>query len=81
TLTADGGNFVSTSSVSWNGSPRPTTFVSSTRLTASIAASDIATPGSVTVQVINPDGLSNPLTFTVNPGSGCPDGQFMAEYF
>src|SRR6059058_4588347 len=43
TLTVNGTGFVSGSVVNWNGSVRATTFVSSSQLTASILASDIAT--------------------------------------
>ena len=83
TLTADGTNFVSGATVLWNGAPRTTTFVSATRVTAAIPASDIAAAGGVPVTVKNPDGqTSNALTFTVNPaGGGCATGQFLAEYF
>ena len=84
TLTVDGGSFVSGTTVLWNGTARSTTFVSPTRVTASIAAADIATAGSASVTVRNPDlQLSNARTFTISPGSagGCPTGQFLAEYF
>jgi hypothetical protein len=71
TLTADGSNFVSGATVLWNGAARTTTFVSATRLTASIPASDIAAAGSVPVTVRNPDGqTSGAQTFTINP-AGC----------
>lgn len=69
-LTVNGTGFVSTSQVTWNGSNRTTTFVSSTQLTASIPASDIAVAGSALVRVVNPapgGGTSGPLTFTINP--------------
>ena len=68
TLTVNGSNFVSGSVVRWNGSDRATTFVSSTELQASIAASDVATAGASGIRVFNPGAfgaLSNPLTFTV----------------
>ncbi|HEY2994770.1 MAG TPA: PA14 domain-containing protein [Methylomirabilota bacterium] len=83
TLTADGNSFVSGATVLWNGTTRATTFVSATRVTASIPASDIAAAGSASVSVRNPDGqTSNTVTFTVNPaGGGCPTGQFTAQYF
>jgi hypothetical protein len=54
TLTVNGANFISTSRVQWNGSTRPTSYVSATQLTASIAATDIATPTYVSVTVVNP---------------------------
>ena len=71
TLTADGTSFVSGATVLWNGAPRTTTFVSATRVTASIPASDIAAAGSVPVTVRNPDGqTSGARTFTVSPTGG-----------
>jgi len=83
TLTVDGANFVTGTSVLWNGASRATTFVSATRVTTAIAAADIAAAGAVPVSVKNPDGqTSNALTFTVNPAGGsCPTGQFFAQYF
>jgi hypothetical protein len=43
TLTVTGTNYVSgQSTVTWNGSPRTTTFVSATQLTADIPAADIS---------------------------------------
>ncbi|MEO6726416.1 MAG: IPT/TIG domain-containing protein [Blastocatellia bacterium] len=68
-LTINGSNFVPGSEVRWNGSPRTTAFVSSTQLTATIPASDLAIAGTVTVTVVNPapgGGASNSLTFTTN---------------
>jgi uncharacterized protein (TIGR03437 family) len=69
TLTVNGNNFVNGSTVIWNGSPRTTTFVSSTQLTASIPAGDVAVMGSPGVTVFNPTpggGTSNKLDFIVN---------------
>ena len=53
-LTVNGTNFISTSTVQWNGSTRSTSYVSPTQLTASITAADIATPTYVAVTVTNP---------------------------
>src|SRR5262249_43996231 len=67
TLTVNGTNFVSSSVVQWNGSPRPTTFASATRLTASIAAADVAAVGTSQVTVFSPapgGGTSASFTFT-----------------
>src|SRR5258707_1696246 len=69
TLTVSGTNFVSLSTVHWNGSARPTTFVSSTELQAQITNADIATSGTVSVTVSTPTpggGTSSALTFTVD---------------
>jgi uncharacterized protein (TIGR03437 family) len=68
TLTVDGAGFVNGSSVQWNGAARPTVFVSPTRLTADIPASDIANAGAALLTVANPGaGTSNALTFKVEP--------------
>ncbi len=67
TLTVNGTNFVSGSTVDFNGNARATTFVSSTQLTAAILASDIATAGTFNVTVTNPGGgTSNLASFAVN---------------
>ncbi len=70
TLTVNGSNFVSNSTVRWNGSNRTTTFVSSSQLTAAIPAADIATVGTASITVLNPGpSTSNALTFTISgPG-------------
>ncbi len=62
TLTVNGTGFVSASVVNWNGSPRTTQFVSSSQLTATIPASDIATASTAWITVLSPSpggGLSN----------------------
>jgi hypothetical protein len=68
TLTVNGSNFVSGSLVQWNGSGRPTTYVSSTQLAATITANDVASTGTAQVTVFNPPpggGTStNSLTFS-----------------
>lgn len=68
-LTVNGTNFLSTSVVSFNGSPRATSYVSTTQVTATILASDIASGGSYAVTVSNPTpggGTSNALALAVN---------------
>ena len=68
TLTVNGTNFVNGSVVRWNGSNRATSYVNSTRLTASIAAADIAAPGTASITVLNPapgGGVSNAASFVV----------------
>jgi hypothetical protein len=54
TLTLNGAGFVAGSVIRWNGQPRSTRFVSKTRLTATIPASDIAKAGTASVTVTNP---------------------------
>lgn len=66
TLTVNGTNFVSGSTVNFNGKARTTTFVGATQLRAAILASDIATAGTFNVAVSNPSGgTSNAVSFTV----------------
>ena len=80
TLTVNGSNFVAAtlqtpgSTIAWNSAPLVTTFVSSTSLTASVPASDIATPGSASVSVFNttPGGtqtFSPAVNFTFMSGN------------
>jgi hypothetical protein len=68
TLTVNGTGFARRSIVQWNGHNRPTTFVSTQRLTAIIIASDIATAktASITVATCAPGGgTSNVVYFPV----------------
>lgn len=68
TLTATGTNFTATSVLNWNGSPRATTFVSATQLTAQIPSADIATGGTASVTIVTPapgGGTSAAMTFTI----------------
>jgi len=67
-LTVDGTNFVNTSVVRLDGADRATTYVSSTQLTATIPASDLATAGSRSITVFNQTqggGTSNAQTLAV----------------
>ena len=68
-LTVNGSNFVSSSVVKFNGGNCPTTFVSSTQLTAAFSAADIGQAGTYPVSVDNPapgGGASNSMMLTVN---------------
>jgi unsaturated chondroitin disaccharide hydrolase len=85
TLTVNGANFLASSLVKFGGKPEPTTFVSSTQLTATISASDVSSIAAPTVTVNNvpPGGgpsaavnfavddfaLSGPASLTVTAGS------------
>jgi len=74
-LLVNGQNFVANSFVRWNGNNRPTTFSSSSQLTAQISASDIAATGTAAVTVFNPapgGGSSNTSTFTITAGGVSP---------
>ncbi|MGB9335139.1 MAG: IPT/TIG domain-containing protein [Candidatus Acidiferrales bacterium] len=82
-LMVTGTNFVSNSSVNWNGSPRTTTFGSATQLTVSILASDIATAGSANVTVSTPapgGGTSAPVSFSITGGASVPAGSKAAVF-
>jgi hypothetical protein len=76
TLTVNGVGFVSGATVNFNGTPKATTFVSNTQITAAILASDIATAGTVNVTVTNPAptlGPSGAQLFTISsPNSPVP---------
>ena len=70
TLTVTGSGFATGSEVRWNGSARPTTFVSTTQLRAAIAAADVAAPATAQVTVFSPapgGGTSAPVAFVVAP--------------
>jgi hypothetical protein len=61
--------------VQWNEANRPTTFVSSTQLSAEIPATDIAAVGPARVRVFNPapgGGPSNEVGFVITPGNPLP---------
>ncbi len=67
TLTVTGSNFDSSAFVLWNGQQIPTTFGSSTQLSATVAASLIASPGTALVTVSDNGATSNSATFTIAP--------------
>jgi uncharacterized protein (TIGR03437 family) len=65
TLTVSGSNFLSNTTVAWNGAPLATKFVSTGQLTAFVPATLIATAGTARVTVTGDGATSNPLTFTI----------------
>src|SRR6266478_5293040 len=66
TLTVNGSGFASNAVVKWNGTALTTTFVTSSKVTASVPASDLVTAGTATVSVSNGSGVaSNPAHFQV----------------
>ena len=70
TLTVNGSGFVGESTVQWNGAARPTQFKSSSKLEASIPASDLSAIGTALVTVTTPSpggGTSTSLTFAIEP--------------
>ena len=76
TLHVSGTNFVSGATVLWNGNALATTFVSSSELSATVPAGNVASRGTATVTVSNPNpggGISNAVPFPVRqatPGFG-----------
>jgi hypothetical protein len=74
-LTVNGSNFRPDSLVSWNGSFRLTTFVSSHQLVAAISAADIAAAGQVLVLVFNPpERGTTSVSGAIGNTSGTPCG-------
>jgi hypothetical protein len=74
TLTVNGSRFETTSVVDWNGVPLPTTFVSSSQLTAGVPAADLASAGSAAITVVDPSprGASGAATFDVSAANPVP---------
>jgi hypothetical protein len=54
TLRVNGTGFVAGATVNWNGSGLPTSFISSSQLTAVVPASDLAQAGTASISVSNP---------------------------
>ena len=68
TLTVNGAGFVAGSSVRWNGSNRPTTYLNRTQLNVSIAATDVSAGGPFALTVFTPapgGGTSSLLNLTL----------------
>jgi len=63
TITANGSNFLSSSTVMWNGTALPTSYTGSTIVTAQVSAADLQAEGSATIKVVNPP-----------PGGGWSEG-------
>jgi len=69
TLTITGTGFVATSTVTWNGANHAASFVSSTQLTLTLQAGDVAAVGSAQVAVVNPTpggGTSSAAALAIN---------------
>ncbi len=68
-LTVKGDNFISDSVVNFNGSPRGTTFISKTQISASLTSFDFKNEGTYSIGVTNPSpggGTSSSLPFVVS---------------
>jgi hypothetical protein len=68
-LTISGSNFVPGSIATWNCSPRSTVFVNSGQIRVAIPGTDLVTPKTNNIHVVNPapgGGPSSQITFNVN---------------
>jgi len=68
-LTATGSGFTASSVIEWNGTALTTSYVTSTSLTATLPAADLATPGTVPVTVSNTSSggaSSGVVNFTIS---------------
>lgn len=91
TLSVVGNNFISSSTVQWNGSSLPTTFINSNLVTADIPASSLTAAGPDTVKMVTPapgGGTSNSMNVTVpcaiaapTPASTQTSARLGAYYF
>ena len=78
-LMVTGTNYTQDTVVEWNGSPRTTKFSSTTSLTAQILANDIATAGTDSIVVVNPQGAggaSAAFPFTVTGAGAAQAAKF-----
>jgi hypothetical protein len=69
TLIVNGNFFDANSKVRWSGADRPTTFVSTSEIRATISAGDVAFAQNIPIRVVTPPpggGSSNVVTFTIN---------------
>lgn len=74
-LAINGSNFVSASTVKWNGNPLATSYISSTQLSATIPQTAIANAGTAGVSVSSPTpggGSSGTLSFTIKQANPVP---------
>jgi outer membrane protein assembly factor BamB len=68
-MTVLGSGFTSGSKVQWNGTDRTTTYVSAKELLAQINATDIATAGSASITVTNPNSIGGSSNASGTGGS------------
>jgi sugar lactone lactonase YvrE len=68
-LTVNGTNFVSGSTVVWNSTPLSTSFISDTQLIATVPAAMTSSAGMATISVVDPDGFaSGGMIFQIQTG-------------
>ncbi|MHB8859985.1 MAG: NHL domain-containing protein [Thermoleophilia bacterium] len=86
TLALGGNNFIRTATATFNNSPVPVTYISSTRADLSIPASAISAAGSYPVKIVNPTpggGVSAILSLTVTKAPNVeplPAGSYGKQY-
>ena len=67
TLTVNGTGFGPGSSAQWNGAALPTQVINATQLNATVSANLVASVGTASVTVLNPNGsISNASNFTIS---------------
>jgi hypothetical protein len=75
TLTVTGSNFVSGSTVTWNGTALTTTYNNSTQLSAAVTSALVASVGTATIAVVSPSpsgATSNSTNFSITAASTGP---------
>lgn len=77
TIAITGSNFAPTAQVQWNGSPLPTTFTDSSRLSANVSATLLEKAGSANVTVSSLNVVSNALK--VNIAGPAPAGLNLSQ--
>lgn len=68
-ITVNGVGFSPDAVIDWNGASLPTTFTSSGQLTATLASSDVSSPQTAMITVVNPGGTSEASPFFVSNSS------------
>ncbi len=79
TLMVTGTNYTQDTVVEWNGSPRTTSFTSTTSLSAQILAADVANAGTDSITVVNPQGVggtSQPFPYVVTAAAAAGNAKF-----
>lgn len=82
TLTVTGTSFINGSTILWNGTLLTTTYVSATQLTASVAATLVASAGNAIVSVSTPTpggGISGTSTFSITSSTTTTVKKFLFD--
>lgn len=82
TMLVTGSGFLNGSTVLWNGSAVPTSYVGATQLSAIVSQALLANVGTYNITVQNPNGttISNVVAFTVAPVGGGSGSAGLAHY-